>query len=140
MGVCRHCGEHFTLCRSCWRGQRYCTPTCQQEGYRLRRKAATKRYETSPTGRHHHSERQRRYRRRHRNCIDQQNTVTHPSSVLRSADLQRTATRGATLVIRATPTHDYGAMACQRCHCVLEPLFWSEVDFVRAARTGRRPV
>lgn len=58
------CRASFTVCVSCDRGQRYCSPACRETARRVQRRAADRRYQQSERGRRRHRERQRRYRDR----------------------------------------------------------------------------
>jgi hypothetical protein len=61
--VCR-CGTTFCICRSCDRGQRYCSEHCRQKARREQRREANRRYQQSLEGRLDHRERQQLYRQR----------------------------------------------------------------------------
>jgi hypothetical protein len=52
------------VCRSCDRGQRYCSDRCRDEARRQQRRAANRRHQCSVEGRLDHRDRQREYRRR----------------------------------------------------------------------------
>jgi hypothetical protein len=58
------CRASFTICVSCDRGQRYCSPSCRETARRRQRCAADRRYQQSGRGRQRHLQRQRRYRER----------------------------------------------------------------------------
>lgn len=58
----RDCGALFYICRSCFRGQRYCSEACRQLTRRDQRRAANRRHQQSPEGRLDHRDRQRAYR------------------------------------------------------------------------------
>ena len=58
----RDCGALFYICRSCYRGQRYCSEGCRQATRREQRRAANRRHQQSPEGRLDHRDRQRTYR------------------------------------------------------------------------------
>ncbi len=74
--VCRGCNAVFFICRSCDRGQRYCSPECRVPAQREQRRSANRRHQHSPEGRLDHRDRQRAYRKR---CT--QRRVTDTSSV-----------------------------------------------------------
>jgi hypothetical protein len=65
-GLCRRqgCGAVFYVCRSCDRGQVYCSSDCRTAARRAQRRAANGRHQRSPEGRADHRDRQREYRRR----------------------------------------------------------------------------
>jgi hypothetical protein len=58
------CGWVFYVCRSCDRGQRYCSERCRDKARREQRRAANRRHQRSREGRLDHRDRQREYRRR----------------------------------------------------------------------------
>jgi hypothetical protein len=58
------CGAVFYVCRSCDRGQRYCSGRCRDKARREQRRAANRRHQRSAEGRLDHRDRQREYRRR----------------------------------------------------------------------------
>jgi len=64
--LCRgqECGAVFYVCRSCDRGQRYCSERCRDKTRRQQRRAANRRHQLSAEGRLDHRDRQREYRRR----------------------------------------------------------------------------
>jgi hypothetical protein len=57
--VCRACGTLFCICRSCDRGQHYCSDPCRRRGYAQHRRAANQRHQRSPEGRLDHRDHQR---------------------------------------------------------------------------------
>jgi len=65
---CAHtaCRAAFTICVSCDRGQRYCSPECRLEVRRRQRHEANRRYRQSKPGRESHRLCQQRYRNRAR--------------------------------------------------------------------------
>lgn len=58
------CGGIFYICRSCDRGQRYCTDRCRSKARHEQRRAANRRHQQTPEGRLDHRDRQRAYRQR----------------------------------------------------------------------------
>lgn len=58
------CGAIFYLCRSCDRGQRYCSWRCREKARREQRRAANRKHQRSDEGRLDHRDRQREYRLR----------------------------------------------------------------------------
>lgn len=63
--VCRECGAGFGICRSCWRGQVYCSRVCRDAGKRRLHRQAQRRYRQTETGKAAHREAERRRRRIH---------------------------------------------------------------------------
>lgn len=47
---CIVCGQMFSICRSCWRGQKCCSKDCSLINHRNKRKAIQKRYAASKKG------------------------------------------------------------------------------------------
>ena len=58
------CRAIFHICRSCDRGQRYCSDSCQQQARQRQRRQAKRRHQQSPEGRQDHRDHQRTYRQR----------------------------------------------------------------------------
>ena len=58
------CGAVFYLCRSCDRGQRYCSERCREKSRREQRREANRRHQPSDEGRLDHRDRQREYQLR----------------------------------------------------------------------------
>src|SRR5215469_3480617 len=71
--VCRGCNAVFCICRSCDRGQRYCSRKCRVPVVREQRRRANRRHQHSVEGRLDHRDRQREYRKR---CAQQRVTDT----------------------------------------------------------------
>jgi hypothetical protein len=69
------CGAIFWICRSCDRGQQYCSDRCRKKARRHQRREANRRHQQSREGRLDHRDRQRAYRHRRREA-----RVTDPSS------------------------------------------------------------
>lgn len=61
--VCRECGTGFGICRSCWRGQVYCSRACREAGKRRLHRQAQRRYRQTEKGKAAHREAERRRRR-----------------------------------------------------------------------------
>ena len=72
------------MCRSCDRGQRYCSDRCRQKARREQHRAANRRHQHSPEGRLDHRDRQREYRRRlvERRVTDQRSDEPGDASTL----------------------------------------------------------
>jgi hypothetical protein len=66
------CGTVFYICRSCDRGQRYCSDRCRQKNRRSQRRQANRKHQQSPEGRLDHRDRQRLWRERRRRCVTDQ--------------------------------------------------------------------
>ncbi len=90
------CDRMFALCRSCDRGQRYCSVACSKRMRQQQLTAAGRRYQASEAGKLNHCQRQHAYRQRQRRP-----PVTHQGLVSiatpqpsRSASLARCAVCG----------------------------------------------
>lgn len=77
---CRCCGAYFRICRSCYRGHRYCSMGCRQQGRRQIHRLAQRRYATSDEGRESLRKQQKAYRIRRARGKSAQKTVSDPSS------------------------------------------------------------
>jgi hypothetical protein len=74
------CAAVFFICRSCYRGQRYCSEPCRQLARRQQRRAANRRHQQSPEGRLDHADRQREYRLRVAGRVTDQGSATEAGS------------------------------------------------------------
>lgn len=63
---CRRCGTRFVICRSCYRGHRYCSSECSCASRVESVRSARRRYRASPEGREDHRDRERERRKRRR--------------------------------------------------------------------------
>ena len=70
------CNAMFAVCRSCDRGQRYCSDACKKRMRRRQLAAAGRRYQATGAGKQAHCCRQRAYRQRR-----SQERVTHQGPV-----------------------------------------------------------
>lgn len=48
--TCAECGHVFSICSSCWRGQKYCTTSCQQSSRLKQRRTAQAKYQKTEKG------------------------------------------------------------------------------------------
>lgn len=65
--TCVCCGKVISICRSCWRGQKYCSPVCAKEAHVKRHRENQKRYRLTDQGREAHKAHQKNYRLRQKN-------------------------------------------------------------------------
>jgi hypothetical protein len=70
----------FFICRSCYRGQTYCSRPCQQKSRREQLRLANRRYQRSLEARLDHRDRQREYRRRCSGRVTDQSSLAPDSS------------------------------------------------------------
>ena len=61
---CRYCHQQFGLCRSCYRGQRYCCDQCRKRARRKANRLAQQRYRQTDKGRKAHREAENRRRQK----------------------------------------------------------------------------
>jgi len=66
---CARCWSAVSICRSCDRGNRYCSRACAGASRQESLLSAGRRYQESPVGRASHARRQAAYRQRRRNCV-----------------------------------------------------------------------
>ena len=59
---CKHCSNVFVICKSCYRGHKYCSKACRKSGYEASRKQAREKYNDSIEAKLDHQDRSRRYR------------------------------------------------------------------------------
>lgn len=129
--LCR-CGVTFYICRSCDRGQRFCSERCRQKARHEQRREANRRHQQSEEGRLDHRDRQRRYRQRRHgekrvtdqgsrdrdgsDTIPEQESVAAPALVGspafcircgRTADMTEMNTNEETRQRQSTPEQEY---------------------------------
>lgn len=66
--ICPVCGIHFFICASCYRCQKYCSPTCRKTGYSAKQKIVRKKYADTPEARADHCDCNKLYRVYGRQC------------------------------------------------------------------------
>lgn len=59
---CHCCQSVFVICKSCYRGHKYCSEGCRINGYNLARQKARHKFEKSIEAKLDHRDRSRRYR------------------------------------------------------------------------------
>lgn len=57
---CSICGNMFSICHSCWRGQKFCSLECRTINKRHKKRIAQRKYATSKRGQENGRIRQRR--------------------------------------------------------------------------------
>jgi hypothetical protein len=68
----------FFICRSCYRGQRYCNDACRKKARREQLRQANRRYQRSSEARLDHRDRQRDYRQRRSGRVTDQSSSGKP--------------------------------------------------------------
>lgn len=88
--VCPICEMNFRYCEHCWRGHKYCSPGCSQEGRKKNRRASEKRYAATAKGRESRRRRQKNFRIRN---ILKLGVTDHSSSrIVRTLNCAKTNT------------------------------------------------
>ena len=62
--VCPVCRVIFRFCEHCWRGHKYCGPSCSLEGRKRNRRITEKKYAATKKGRESRRRRQKNFRNR----------------------------------------------------------------------------
>lgn len=57
---CAICGSMFSICHSCWRGQKFCSSECRQINTRQKKRIAQRKYAATNRGLENGRVRQRR--------------------------------------------------------------------------------
>jgi hypothetical protein len=114
--TCAWCGGLFAVCRSCDRGQQYCSRAHAREGRRRSLAEAGRRYQRTPSGKRNNRLRQARYRARRalgEPLISRQyeKKVTHQGS-LSEADRARVETCETPALCHR---YDPGVLRCAMC-------------------------
>lgn len=68
---CARCRRRTLVCRSCDRGQRYCSRSCSRASHQESNRRAARAYQRSPLGARNHARRQARYRARKKKVTHQ---------------------------------------------------------------------
>jgi hypothetical protein len=78
------CGMMFFICRTCYRGQAYCSDGCRLRSRREQRRNANRRYQQDPEVRQDHRQHMRELRRQQRESrvIDQSSALASDSGTL----------------------------------------------------------
>src|SRR5215470_2555487 len=104
--ICR-CGTTFYVCRSCDRGQRYCSERCRQKARREQRRQANRRHQQSLEGRLDHRDRQQHYRERLRSGrVTDQGSLKAGRSVTMPRETEHE---------QPAPALESGLTVCVRC-------------------------
>ena len=138
---CGHCAHSFLICRSCYRGHRYCSEPCRESGYRARRRAARQRHESSPEGRQDHRDRQQEYRDRKKNRNSP--TFSMPSVPDKGIGCEKIPLNPAENMLPAaaerqtTVTFGTAGAVCSRCGCGIFRIYGGSDEFTKKARQPR---
>ena len=83
--LCARCRTQVLICSRCDRGQIYCSDVCSKTARHESSRAAGRRYQQTPKGRHKHAARARRHRQR-KNKVTQQGSTTPAQGDLLAAN------------------------------------------------------
>lgn len=72
---CGFCGFRFWICKSCWRGQKYCSQSCKDQAKRNRHKQAQLKYSKTPWFKEDRKVYQRDYRHKKQASVQTQDIV-----------------------------------------------------------------
>ncbi len=107
---CCFCAASCVVCRSCDRGQRYCSDKCRAGARRRQVREAAQRYQRTRHGAEKHRRRQRDYRARSRPRPAGSAAVTHQSPVR-----SRSASRATAIVSRHGFERVHAPATCCAC-------------------------
>lgn len=122
---CPICRNNFSLCNSCYRGQKYCSKPCRLLAIQSQRREATARYQSKAPGKKNHRTRQNTYRHR-----QHQKNVTHASSPIEGNRVEP-----PTKANRKRPDGLLAAICCFDCNQRID--FFSN-EFTASPVTDRR--
>ncbi len=83
---CSICNKDFSICRKCWRGQKYCSKTCSKEARRRCRIKSQGKYRKSRNGKFKQSKHQNNFR----SNKDEEKIVSDHSSKVESYQIKTT--------------------------------------------------
>lgn len=127
--LCARCRAQVVICKTCDRGQRFCTRECARSTRRERVLEAGRRYQDSRRGRTAHALRQARYR-------DRRQKVTHQCSPAPLAnDVLQSSSNDVTIAVENVAESAATSRAFQCAHCGRSLSPFVRHDFVR--RRGR---
>jgi hypothetical protein len=108
--LCARCQCQSRVCRSCDRGQMYCSRDCSQQSRRENQRKARARHQASDRGRAMQAARNRQYRQRHRRMTDHDPSLLPMISNQAILSVAATDTQSATHAARQRRGN-----ACLRC-------------------------
>lgn len=125
---CVLCAAQVILCRSCDRGNQYCSDTCAKEQRRRSNLRAGMRYQRTFAGRRAHASRQQRYRQR---VAAKEKKVTQQGS----APLSECASKSMVAAVHEKPAIERTLREAIRCHqCGRECGQFARFEFWRGGR------
>lgn len=86
---CAICNKDFSICRKCWRGQKYCSKACSKEARRRSRIKSQEKYRKSRKGRLKQSEYQNKFRSKEdeEKIVSDHSSKVEPDQIKRAQDL-----------------------------------------------------
>ena len=125
---CCRCHAQIIICSECDRGHRYCTGQCATDARLDSLKRASKKYQSTRTGRFNNAVRQKCYRER------QKQIVTHQGSLLvASHDVLKAQSHWPEKVKKHAQSG--GILFCHHCAAVCDPFL--RQDFLHQSRLLR---
>jgi len=115
--VCRlrECGRIFCICRSCYRGQCYCSFHCRHTARRRQLKAANLRYRRTTEARLDQRDRQRAWRQRHKQSVMDQGSIAPQSAAVSVCHDSPCCPSTAVSEEKTMVAHVYGRPRCVIC-------------------------
>lgn len=111
---CLRCHAQVIICSHCDHGQRYCANGCSKKARMASQKRASKKYQTSRTGRFNNAERQQRFRNRQKQKVTHHGSLkTSPHDVL--TQQLKTSKRAPIFPKQTKETH------CHHCGEICSP-------------------
>lgn len=127
---CARCHAQCLICRRCDRGQRYCGADCSGQARRESQRRASRRYQSTPRGRHANAARQRVHQRGKREKVTHQGSPNTTTKALLPVRAEKVVDSSSVSDRSAVP-----ALYCHVCHEQCNPLL--RRDFLRSS--SRRP-
>ena len=128
MYSCCRCQAQVIICSRCDRGHRYCADGCAADARSASLRRASKKYQSTRTGRFNNAARQKRHRER------QEQIVTHQGSQLVTSHVVLTA-KPHWPEKAQKQDQNAGGLCCHHCGAVCEPFL--RQDFIHQSRLLR---
>ncbi len=86
---CSICNKDFSICRKCWRGQKYCSKACSKEARRCNRIKSQEKYRKSRNGKFKQSKHQNNFRSKkdEEKIVSDHSSKVEPDQIKRLPDL-----------------------------------------------------
>ena len=122
---CCRCNAQVIICSHCDHGQRYCAGECRHEARDESTKRATKKYQSTRTGRFKNAARQQRFRQRKQQKVTHQGSTRKALHDLLKIRLEETKKTQK----RSLPDT---ACRCHHCGAICDPFL--RLDFLHRSR------